>query len=103
MSSKIKTAGGIVIRDDKILFIYKNGRWDLPKGKAEKNENISKTAIREVYEETGILDLSITKPLEKTYHIFKRHKKHFLKSTYWFEMKSDFPNLDSGWVLGRKR
>ena len=39
MSSKIKTSGGIVIRHDKILFIYKNGRWDLPKGKLEKGNN----------------------------------------------------------------
>ena len=29
-------------------------------------------------------------PLEKTFHIFKRGKKHFLKSTYWFEMKSNY-------------
>ena len=56
----------------------------------EKNENISQTAIREVKEETGIKNLSITKPLEKTFHIFKRGSKYFLKTTYWFEMKSDY-------------
>ena len=87
----IIAAGGKVINNNsEILFIYRNKKWDLPKGKAEKNENISQTAIREVSEETGILDLSITKPLEKTFHIFKRGKKHFLKSTYWFEMKSNY-------------
>ena len=88
---EITAAGGKVInQNSEILFIYRNKKWDLPKGKAEKNENISQTAIREVSEETGILDLSITKPLEKTFHIFKRGKKHFLKSTYWFEMKSNY-------------
>ena len=88
---EITAAGGKVVnQNSEILFIYRNKKWDLPKGKAEKNENISQTAIREVSEETGILDLSITKPLEKTYHIFKRGKKHFLKSTYWFEMKSNY-------------
>ena len=93
---KIVAAGGIVINDKKeILFIFRDNKWDLPKGKAEKNENISQTAIREVEEETGIKDLIIVKPVEKTYHIFKRSKKNYLKETYWFEMKS---NYDKGFI-----
>ena len=88
---EIIAAGGKVFNSkSEILFIYRNKKWDLPKGKAEKNENISQTAIREVKEETGIKNLSITKPLEKTFHIFKRGSKYFLKTTYWFEMKSDY-------------
>ena len=39
MSSKIKTSGGIVIKENKILFIRKNNRWDLPKGKLEAGVN----------------------------------------------------------------
>ena len=88
---EIIAAGGKVINNkSEILFIYRNKKWDLPKGKAEKNENISQTALREVKEETGIKNLSIIKPLEKTYHIFKRGGKNYLKTTYWFEMKSDY-------------
>ena len=88
---EIIAAGGKVINNkSEILFIYRDKKWDLPKGKMEKNENISQTALREVIEETGIKNLSIVKPLEKTYHIFKRRNKKFLKSTYWFEMKSDY-------------
>ena len=88
---EIIAAGGKVINNNsEILFIYRNKKWDLPKGKAEKNEIISETALREVEEETGIKNLSIIKPLDKTYHIFKRGGKNYLKSTYWFEMKSDF-------------
>ena len=88
---EIIAAGGKVYNDAaEVLFIYRDKKWDLPKGKVEKKENISQTALREVTEETGIKNLSITKPLEKTYHIFKRNKKYFLKTTYWFEMKSDF-------------
>ena len=88
---EIIAAGGKVINNkSEILFIYRNKKWDLPKGKAEKNEIISETAIREVQEETGIKNLSIIKPLDKTYHIFKRGSKNYLKSTYWFEMKSDY-------------
>ena len=88
---EIIAAGGKVInQNSEILFIYRNKKWDLPKGKAEKNENISQTALREVIEETGIKNLTIVKPIEKTYHIFKKGSKHFLKSTYWFEMTSDY-------------
>ena len=53
MSSKIKTSGGIVIKEHKILFIRKNNRWDLPKGKLEKGINSRETAIIEISEETG--------------------------------------------------
>ena len=54
MSSKIKTSGGIVIKNDKILFIRKNNRWDLPKGKLEEGVNSRDTAIIEISEETGL-------------------------------------------------
>jgi 8-oxo-dGTP pyrophosphatase MutT (NUDIX family) len=85
-------AGGGKVFNSKghILFIFRNGKWDLPKGKAEANETIDQTALREVGEETGIRDLSICKPLEITYHIFKRKNKILLKKTYWFEMYSSY-------------
>jgi 8-oxo-dGTP pyrophosphatase MutT (NUDIX family) len=73
-----------------VLFIYRNNKWDLPKGKAESKETIDKTAIREVEEETGVEGLEITKPLEMTYHIFKRNGKYGIKITYWFEMKTTY-------------
>jgi len=83
--------GGKVYNDNgDILFIYRNDKWDLPKGKAEGNETIEKTAIREVTEETGVAGLEITKPLETTYHIFKRNGRYKIKITYWFEMKTSF-------------
>ena len=87
----IVAGGGKVINSDgKILFIFRNGKWDLPKGKAEQKETIDQTALREVEEETGVQGLSITKPLEITYHIFKRNEQYFIKKTYWFEMFSTF-------------
>jgi len=75
---------------NEILFIYRNDKWDLPKGKIEGKESIEETAIREVEEETGVEGLKITKPLPTTYHIFKRNGKHKIKITYWFEMKTNF-------------
>ena len=85
-------AGGckVINSDGKIMFIFRNGKWDLPKGKAEQKETIDQTALREVEEETGVKGLSITKPLEITYHIFKRNDQYFIKKTYWFEMFSDY-------------
>ena len=87
----VVAGGGKVFNDHgDILFIYRNDKWDLPKGKIEGNETIEKTAIREVTEETGVNGLEIIKPLETTYHIFKRNGKHRIKVTYWFEMKTNF-------------
>lgn len=85
-------AGGGKVFNDKgeVLFIYRNDKWDLPKGKAERSETIEETSIREVEEETGVEGLQITKPLETTYHIFKRNGRHRIKITYWFEMKTNF-------------
>ena len=85
-------AGGGKVYNAKgeILFIYRNGKWDLPKGKAEKGESIEETAIREVEEETGVTGLKIVKPIETTYHIFKRRGRFRIKITYWFEMITDF-------------
>ena len=87
----VVAAGGKVYNSrGEVLFIYRNNKWDLPKGKAESRETIDKAAIREVEEETGVSGLSIIKPLEMTYHIFKRNGKHKIKITYWFEMQTDF-------------
>ena len=85
-------AGGGKVYNDKgeVLFIYRNDKWDLPKGKVEGNESIERTAIREVSEETGVGGLKITKPLDTTYHIFKRNGRFKIKITYWFEMKTSF-------------
>ena len=86
----IAGGGKVYNANNEILFIFRNGKWDLPKGKAEAKETINQTALREVEEETGITGLSITKPLEITYHIFKRNDRHYIKVTYWFQMYSEY-------------
>lgn len=92
LKSKIpveKAGGGLVLNDkNEVLFIFRNKKWDLPKGGIEKGEEIEDTAIREVEEETGVSGLKITKKLPKTYHIFKRNGRYKLKITHWFEMKT---------------
>lgn len=86
----IAGGGKVYNENGEVLFIYRNDKWDLPKGKAEKKESIKETAIREVSEETGVDGLEIIKPLETTYHIFKRNGRYKIKITYWFEMKTTF-------------
>ncbi|WP_037325487.1 NUDIX hydrolase [Salinimicrobium terrae] len=87
----VTAGGGLVLNPQKeVLFIYRNGRWDLPKGKVEKNESIEAGAIREVEEETGVKDLKISKFLLATYHIFQRKGRYRLKVTYWYEMMTDY-------------
>lgn len=87
----VEAAGGMVFNDKKeILFIYRNKKWDLPKGKIEKKETHEEAAIREVQEETGIKELEIRKFLTKTYHVFKRNGKFKLKVTYWYKMHSNY-------------
>lgn len=87
----ITAAGGVVIRDSKLLFIYRNEKWDLPKGKIEKSETPEQAAIREVVEECGISDHSIVRQLPPTFHIYQSPYKNdfrqwILKKTFWFEM-----------------
>ena len=86
-----KAGGGLVYNQNgEVLFIFRNGKWDLPKGGIEKGEAIEDTAIREVEEETGVTNLKIAHKLQKTYHVFKRGGKYKLKVTHWYEMRTDF-------------
>jgi len=90
----VTAAGGMVFNDNKeILFIYRNKRWDLPKGKIEKEECLEETAKREVMEETGVKDLEIIRFIGKTYHVFKRKDKYKLKVTHWYEMHSSYTGV----------
>ncbi len=98
----VEAAGGLVYNNKReILFIYRNGKWDIPKGRIEKKESHQEAAVREVEEETGITGLEVKKFLTTTYHVFKRNGKFKLKVTYWFEMYSEFdgefiPQIDEG-------
>ena len=87
----IEAAGGLVHNDEnQLLMIFRNGKWDLPKGKLEVGENIEQCAIREVEEECGISELLITQQLQETYHTYEINGQKILKRTYWFEIESSF-------------
>ena len=87
----VEAAGGLVRHQDgRYLFIYRNNKWDLPKGKIEKREIVVNAAKREVSEETAVADLIVTKPLPTTYHIYNANGKYKLKLTHWYLMKTKY-------------
>lgn len=86
----IIAAGGKVTNiEEKILFIFRLGKWDLPKGKVEVGETLKQAAIREVEEECGITHLTILRHLKDTYHIYELNDKLVLKQSVWYEMKTN--------------
>lgn len=87
----VEAGGGLVVNDKKeLLFIERNKKWDLPKGRAEKNEDIETTSLREVEEETGVKNLKMDSFLKKTYHIVRQKGKFQLKITHWYLMRSNY-------------
>ncbi|MEP2936957.1 MAG: NUDIX hydrolase [Gilvibacter sp.] len=87
----VEAGGGLVFNDHKeILFIWRNKKWDLPKGRIEKKETPEEAALREVREETGVTGLEVTRFISKTYHVFRRNGEYRLKITYWYEMRTSF-------------
>ncbi|MBY5960016.1 NUDIX domain-containing protein [Membranicola marinus] len=87
---KIQAMGGVIIdSENKVLFIYRRDRWDLPKGKKEKGEGKKECAMREVEEETGLSQLDLTHRIGKTRHTYRHPKsgKRVLKITFWYEMQ----------------
>ena len=86
----IEAAGGKVFNKDKeVLFIYRFGKWDLPKGHVENAESYPDAALREVQEECGIDGLVLQHPLETTYHVFEFKGETRLKVTYWYQMTTE--------------
>lgn len=84
----IEAAGGLVKnKKGEYLFIYRNDKWDLPKGKLEKGETVRMGAVREVEEECGIeIDKSGAK-ICKTYHAYITKGQVVIKKSHWYKMK----------------
>lgn len=82
----IKAAGGLVKKGDKILMIYRLKKWDLPKGKLEKDETTAEGALREVEEECGI-KVTLGEKICTTRHTYNMKEKNILKKTTWYVME----------------
>ena len=98
----IVAAGGIVENSLKQrLFIFRNGFWDLPKGKVEKNERLNIAAKREIAEECGLSEIRFDSFISKTHHIYYENGDIILKETHWFlfysnQLKNIKPQLEEG-------
>ncbi|MBR6540969.1 MAG: NUDIX domain-containing protein [Bacteroidales bacterium] len=82
-------AGGGLVRNlaGEYLLIFRNGKWDLPKGKQEAGEDIKVTAVREVEEECGIDSLELGNLLCVTHHTYRMNGEFMLKHTFWYNME----------------
>jgi ADP-ribose pyrophosphatase YjhB (NUDIX family) len=98
----MEAAGGIVVNHEhSLLMIFRNGKWDLPKGKIEEGEEPDTAAIREVFEECGVGMLNLSKQVSTTFHTYPYKDIKVLKKTYWFLMDSKdtnrpVPQLEEG-------
>lgn len=90
----INAAGGLVKNSQsEYLFIFRRGKWDLPKGKLDEGEDFETAAIREVQEECGITHIELGDLYHVSYHIYEENNDWILKQTNWYLMKSDEVNL----------
>lgn len=91
----IEAGGGLVVNEyDEILFIFRRGHWDLPKGKLERGEKKKDAALREVEEETGIEGLELGKKICVTNHVYKNKSgKRLIKKSHWYHMTADKMDL----------
>jgi 8-oxo-dGTP pyrophosphatase MutT (NUDIX family) len=84
----VQAGGGLVSTPDgHILLIHRKGKWDLPKGKLEKGEDLQACALREVEEETGLQQISIGDKLHVTYHTYVEKGIAILKESHWYLME----------------
>lgn len=81
----IRAGGGLVYRDGKVLMIYRLGKWDLPKGKIEKDESVSLGAVREVEEECNV-KVALKDKICTTWHTYTTGSQSILKKTVWYQM-----------------
>ena len=90
----VAAGGGVVVRagadGPEVLLIFRRGAWDLPKGKLDEGETVREAARREVAEEVGIDEdtITVTADLGVTVHgyVWPKREVYAVKTTHWFGM-----------------
>ena len=91
MPKQIIAAGGLVTNaQGEILWIFRRGFWDLPKGKVDEGESLEECAVREVQEETGLQTISLGAFICMTTHTYFDTwlQKDVVKETHWYSMNA---------------
>lgn len=99
------SAGGVVYRrnSESMYFLlirdpYQN--WGLPKGHVERGETPEQTAVREVAEETGLLELEVRDALDTIDWFFREGPDLIHKYCHFFLMETRVaetrPQLEEG-------
>jgi 8-oxo-dGTP diphosphatase len=86
-------AGGVVIKKNKgsfkVLLVEDSyGQWTWAKGHIEEGESPEQAAVREVSEETGLVDLQIVEKLGKQEYYFTLSGKNIFKTVHIFLIKA---------------
>jgi 8-oxo-dGTP pyrophosphatase MutT (NUDIX family) len=85
----VLAAGGVVHNErGESLMIYRNNRWDLPKGHVDGEESDEECAVREIAEETGVEGAKIVRFLCNTLHSFDVYGVWEIKRTAWYELEA---------------
>ena len=87
------SCGGVVLFRGEILLLYKNFKnkyegWVLPKGTVESGEEFKDTALREVFEETGVR-ASIVKYVGSSDYTFNVPDDTVEKEVHWYLMMAE--------------
>ena len=92
----IVAAGGLVWNEkNELLMIFRQDKWDLPKGKLDEGELIETCEIREVREETGVQEVILGEFIGITRHeYFDRFiNTKAIKESHWYSMRADSNQL----------
>jgi bis(5'-nucleosidyl)-tetraphosphatase len=89
-----------------LLLYYTSGHWDFPKGNVEKGETEVEAAIREVFEETGITDLTFVEefvhPIHYNYkrngNLVQKRVTFYLAQTPTRDVKLSYEHQDFLWA-----
>jgi 8-oxo-dGTP diphosphatase len=91
---KLISSGGVIINRDKVLLLKKEKTWVFPKGKVKDGENLIQTAIREIYEETGIVVNESKIEIGTSNYKYKINKENIEKTVHYFLFFTEYEKIN---------
>lgn len=94
-----RSAGAILYHESDLgrtylLLNYPSGHWDFVKGNIEKGETLKQTVLREIREETGILDVSFINGFQDKIEYYYQHDGESVhKEVVFFLAKTNTINV----------